>query len=87
MAELGSRRLDQPRQPRRLTPRVDPDAFARFSERIARYLGTGRFLAVQSVLVVAWIGINLAAVSLRWDPYPFILSTWPSPPRPRTRRR
>ena len=73
MAELGARRLDQPRQPRRLTPRVDPDAFARFSERIARYLGTGRFLAVQTVLVVAWIGINLAAVSLRWDPYPFIL--------------
>ena len=73
MAEPGARRLDQPRQPRRLTPRVDPDAFARFSERIARYLGTGRFLAVQSVLVVAWIGINLAAVSLRWDPYPFIL--------------
>ena len=73
MAELGARRLDQPRQPRRLTPRVDPDAFARFSERIARYLGTGRFLAVQTVLVIAWIGINLAAVSLRWDPYPFIL--------------
>jgi uncharacterized membrane protein len=73
VAELGARRLDQPRQPRRLTPRVDPDAFARFSERIARYLGTGRFLAVQTVLVVAWIGINLAAVSLRWDPYPFIL--------------
>ena len=73
MAEPGARRLDQPRQPRRLTPRVDPDAFARFSERIARYLGTGRFLAVQTVLVIAWIGINLAAVSLRWDPYPFIL--------------
>ena len=58
MAELGARRLDQPRRPRRLTPRVDPDAFARFSERIARYLGTGRFLAVQTVLVIAWIGIN-----------------------------
>jgi len=73
VAELSARRLDQPRQPRRLTPRVDPDAFARFSERIARYLGTGRFLAVQTVLVITWITINLTAVSLRWDPYPFIL--------------
>ncbi|MDQ4092524.1 MAG: DUF1003 domain-containing protein [Actinomycetota bacterium] len=77
MAESHSqyswRRLDLPRGPRRLTPRVDPDAFARFSERIARYLGTGRFLAVQTVLVVMWIAINLTAVSLRWDPYPFIL--------------
>jgi uncharacterized membrane protein len=52
---------------------MDPDAFARFSERIARFLGTGRFLAVQTVIVVVWIVVNLAAVSLRWDPYPFIL--------------
>jgi uncharacterized membrane protein len=66
-------RLDLPRGPRRLTPRVDPDAFARFSERIARFLGTGRFLAVQTVVVVVWITLNLAAVKLRWDPYPFIL--------------
>ncbi len=73
MPELRARRLDQPMQPRRLAPRVDPDAFARFSERIARYLGTGRFLAVQTVLVIAWITLNLTAMSLRWDPYPFIL--------------
>jgi uncharacterized membrane protein len=52
---------------------VDPDAFARFSERIARFLGTGRFLAAQTVIVMVWITLNLAAVSLRWDPYPFIL--------------
>jgi uncharacterized membrane protein len=52
---------------------VDPDAFARFSERIARFLGTGRFLAVQTVVVIVWITLNLVAVSLRWDPYPFIL--------------
>ena len=52
---------------------MDPDAFARFSERIARFLGTGRFLAAQTVLVAVWIALNLAAVSLRWDPYPFIL--------------
>jgi uncharacterized membrane protein len=52
---------------------VDPDAFARFSERIARFLGTGRFLAAQTAIVIVWIALNLAAVSLRWDPYPFIL--------------
>ena len=66
-------RLDLPRGPRRLAPRVDPDAFARFSERIARFLGTGRFLAAQTVIVIVWISLNLVAVSLRWDPYPFIL--------------
>jgi uncharacterized membrane protein len=52
---------------------MDPDAFARFSERIARFLGTGRFLAAQTVIVLVWIALNLVAVSLRWDPYPFIL--------------
>ncbi len=52
---------------------MDPDAFARFSERIARFLGTGRFLAAQTVIVFVWIALNLAAISLRWDPYPFIL--------------
>src|ERR687894_679034 len=72
-SQYSARRLDLPRGPRRLTPRVDPDAFARFSERIARFLGTGRFLAVQTVVVIVWIALNLAAVSLRWDPYPFIL--------------
>lgn len=51
----------------------DPDAFARFAERLARFLGTGRYLAFQTALVVVWIMLNVAAVSLRWDPYPFIL--------------
>ena len=51
----------------------DPDAFGRFSEGIARFLGTGRFLAAQTVLVFVWITLNVVAVRLRWDPYPFIL--------------
>ena len=54
-------------------PVYDPDAFARFAERLARFLGTGRYLAFQTALVFVWIVLNAAAVSLRWDPYPFIL--------------
>lgn len=54
-------------------PHYDPDAFGRFSEGIARFLGTGRYLAVQTVLVIIWITLNLAAIKLRFDPYPFIL--------------
>jgi uncharacterized membrane protein len=54
-------------------PSYDPDAFARFAERMARLLGTGRYLAAQTFFVFLWIALNLAAVSLRWDPYPFIL--------------
>jgi uncharacterized membrane protein len=53
--------------------RLNPDAVGQFAEAIARFLGTGRFLAVQTFIVVVWIGLNVFAVRLRWDPYPFIL--------------
>ena len=75
MAEPG-RRLDVPRgSPRTLISvlRLDPDAVGKFAEGIARFLGTGRFLAVQTIIVIVWIVLNVAAVRLRWDPYPFIL--------------
>jgi uncharacterized membrane protein len=51
----------------------DPDAFARFAERLARFLGTGRYLAFQTGLVIVWIGLNAVAWTLQWDKYPFIL--------------
>lgn len=54
-------------------PVYDPDSFARFAERLARFLGTGRYLAAQTMLVVVWIGMNAVVWALRWDPYPFIL--------------
>jgi uncharacterized membrane protein len=54
-------------------PVYDPDAFARFAERLARFLGTGRYLAAQTFVVFLWIVFNVSAAALRWDPYPFIL--------------
>lgn len=74
MPELRSgRRLDQPRTNRRFGIDIDPEAFGRFSERLARLLGTGKFLFWQTLMVIIWITLNLVAVNLRWDPYPFIL--------------
>ena len=73
---LSFRRSEDLTRPARggvLGVHFDPDAFGRFSETIARFLGTGRFLAGQTVLVVIWIIVNGFAVKLRWDPYPFIL--------------
>jgi uncharacterized membrane protein len=73
MPEITTHRpLDQPRVGRTRIE-LDPDWFSRLSERIARFLGTGRFLAIQTVVVIVWIGLNLTAVIGRWDPYPFIL--------------
>jgi len=56
-----------------LRPGADSDTFGRFSESTARFFGTARFLAVQTVIVCAWIALNVFSVTLRWDPYPFIL--------------
>lgn len=65
--------LSLPRRGLRFGIHYDPEAFGNFSEAIARLLGTARFLVVQTVLVVLWITLNVFAVSLRWDEYPFIL--------------
>ncbi|MDT5064851.1 MAG: hypothetical protein QOK02_1006 [Mycobacterium sp.] len=75
MSDLsGRQRLDTPRTSRRrLTPQFDVEAAGQLGESFARFLGTGRYLAMQTVFVVVWIALNLFAVSLRWDPYPFIL--------------
>ena len=51
----------------------DADAFGRFSEAIARFLGTGRFLVGQTGLVIGWIVLNTIGLINHWDPYPFIL--------------
>ena len=51
----------------------DADAFGRFSESLARFLGTGKYLVGQTVIVIFWIILNSLAVIHHWDPYPFIL--------------
>ncbi|GGJ10142.1 DUF1003 domain-containing protein [Streptomyces brasiliensis] len=70
-------RLDQPRPPRRrLLPEWDPEAFGRLSEKIARFLGTGRFIVWMTVVIIIWVLWNVAApVFLRFDQYPFIFLT------------
>ncbi|MEJ7801436.1 MAG: DUF1003 domain-containing protein, partial [Ilumatobacter sp.] len=65
--------LTQPRQRSRFDVSYDADAFGRYAEAIARCFGTARFLAIQTVFVAVWILLNVVAVRLRWDPYPFIL--------------
>jgi uncharacterized membrane protein len=69
----GQPDLSEPRGSVPRSGRYDTDAFGRFSESIARFLGTGRFLVGQSVLVVAWIALNTIGLIRAWDPYPFIL--------------
>jgi uncharacterized membrane protein len=45
----------------------------RVADRFAQVIGSWRFIIVQTVLLSAWIALNVTAVIQRWDPYPFIL--------------
>jgi uncharacterized membrane protein len=49
------------------------DRFGVLAERFARGFGTPQFIIGQTVIVGLWIAANAVALSLRWDPYPFIL--------------
>jgi uncharacterized membrane protein len=69
----ATRRLYTPRTSRRYSPRLDPEAVGQITESIARFFGTGRYLLIQTIIVVGWILVNVFAAALRWDPYPFIL--------------
>jgi uncharacterized membrane protein len=67
-------RLDTPLESRRsVRPHYDPDAFGRLSERIARFLGTARFLVYMTAFIILWIGINVTP--LAFDPYTFTFLT------------
>ena len=43
------------------------------ADRVARIVGSWRFIIFQTILLLIWIIINTIAISMAWDPYPFIL--------------
>jgi uncharacterized membrane protein len=72
-----SSRLDAPLVQRRsLRPSVDSETFGKISERIARFIGSWRFIAYMTVFIIAWLGWNVfAPKDLRPDAFPFIFLT------------
>jgi uncharacterized membrane protein len=64
--------LDTPLETRRPvlpTPQVDPEAFGRWSERFARFMGTASFIVGMTVFVLVWLLWNtFAPKDLQFDP-------------------
>ena len=75
--KVNKNSLEFPREARRtLKPSYDPEAFGRWSERFARFLGTAKFLVYMTAFVLLWVTWNsLAPESLKFDHYPFIFLT------------
>ena len=59
--------------PRRSLFSLNGDAVGAGAEKVARFLGTGKYLAWQTLIVVVWICLNVGGMWWNWDPYPFIL--------------
>jgi uncharacterized membrane protein len=75
--KVNKNSLEFPREARRtLKPSYDPEAFGRWSERFARFLGTAKFLVYMTAFVLLWVTWNsLAPEDLKFDHYPFIFLT------------
>jgi len=46
---------------------------ARVADRVTGFLGSWRFIIVQTIVVAIWIAANAYLLSRPFDPYPFIL--------------
>ena len=70
-------RMDQPLDRGRIRgPSYDPEQWGRMSERIARFIGSWRFIAWMTAAIIAWLLWNIFAPDdLKPDPYPFIFLT------------
>ncbi|MES2893823.1 MAG: DUF1003 domain-containing protein [Bacteroidota bacterium] len=45
----------------------------RLADVVAQGMGSWRFIIIQSIFVVAWMGLNIVGYFHHWDTYPFIL--------------
>jgi uncharacterized membrane protein len=67
--------LEQPARGRpSIRPSYNPETFGRASERVARFLGSWRFIAWMTAAIAAWLIYNIVVVDPA-DPYPFIFLT------------
>ena len=67
--------LEQPARGRpSIRPSYNPETFGKVSEGVARFLGSWRFIAWMSILILAWVIYNVIATDPA-DPYPFIFLT------------
>jgi uncharacterized membrane protein len=46
---------------------------SRLADLVAKGMGSWRFIIIQTVLVILWMGLNIVGFFYHWDVYPFIL--------------
>jgi len=58
---------------RRIAPSFGPDVFGRFAESVARYLGTAKYLIIQTGVILVWIAFT--ELVFNFDKYPYVFLT------------
>jgi len=78
--EAEQRLLEELRSLRRRTrdtsqkgPQDDLTVGQKIADTVAATMGSWRFIIIQSLILFAWIVLNVTAFIQKWDPYPFIL--------------
>ena len=74
MADFNRSDLDTPvAGNRRKFFNFDGDSVGAFTEKVARFFGTGEYLFWQTIFVLIWVAFNVGGYWWNWDAYPFIL--------------
>lgn len=45
----------------------------RLADSVATGMGSWNFIIIQTIIVAAWMALNVVAIIYHWDPYPYIL--------------
>ncbi len=46
---------------------------SRLADTVAKGMGSWKFIIIQTLFVILWMGLNLVGYIYHWDAYPFIL--------------
>jgi len=61
------------RSPAQNPPKLRSTVGERVADGVAATMGSWRFIIIQSIILAAWVSLNVIALIKHWDPYPFIL--------------
>jgi uncharacterized membrane protein len=73
LAELRALREKQRKADTHEKPETQLTLGQKVADAVAATMGSWTFIIIQSAILFVWIVLNVTAVVMKWDPYPFIL--------------
>ena len=73
VADIGSQRPSTYHHPVNRMVFEEAPFGARIADRVTGFMGSWRFIGIQTVIVAVWLAINVVLLTRPFDPFPFIL--------------